>query len=559
MQQRVRGRTNTMQLRRRLWNPRLLVFLSNACIMVIELVASRLIAPRVGVSLYTWTSVIGVILAGISIGNYAGGRLADRRASPGLLGLVFCLSSLSSLAVIWLNNDLHDLTLPEGVPFMGWVMLYVAGVFGLPSVFLGCVSPIIVKLSLTDLERTGRTVGSIYAWSAVGSIVGTFATGFFLMAFLGTKTTIMAVSGLLMLIGLWFLSDAPRGRALLRVAVAAGLFVAGLFLLYRQGFLKAECMLETNYYCINVTERDRDGRPVRELMLDRLVHGYTDMEDPTYLGYDYEKTYAALIEPVSDANPRLDAFFIGGGNYTLPRYLETTLPESHVVVAEIDPGVSDAARYWLGLAEDTRIETHNLDARHFMAFQAQANSYDLVFGDAFNDFSVPFHLTTLEFNRLVERALRDDGLYLANIIDGGPYGRFLRAFVRTLREVFHHVVVIPSSPSWRDTVRNTFVIAAANRPIDLSNLPNDFPPLSAEDLAAYLLLEPSAILTDDFVPTDNLMAAVTNASFTGDAITPDMMARVVPRVAAVGSGLLVTLVAAIVWLLRRRARRRESL
>ena len=77
-----------------LWRPALIVFISNICIMVIELVASRLLAPVIGVSLYTWTSIIGVMLAGISLGNFVGGKLADRFASRRLLGLEFALAGL---------------------------------------------------------------------------------------------------------------------------------------------------------------------------------------------------------------------------------------------------------------------------------------------------------------------------------------------------------------------------------------------------------------------------------------------------------------------------------
>jgi len=140
-----------MRLRQRLWNPYGIVFTSSACIMVLELVASRLIAPQLGVSLYTWTSVIGVILAGISLGNYIGGRLADRYASPRFLGLIFGLAALGSLSILWLNGKMGNINLPEAVPLLLWVVAFIAAEFFIPSAILGCVSPIVVKLSLTDL------------------------------------------------------------------------------------------------------------------------------------------------------------------------------------------------------------------------------------------------------------------------------------------------------------------------------------------------------------------------------------------------------------------------
>lgn len=504
-----------MTLRRRLWSPSAIVFISSACVMTLELVASRLIAPRLGVSLYTWTSIIGVILAGISLGNYLGGRLADRYASSTFLGLVFVLASLGSLSILLLIQVMHAIRLPEGMPLILWVVGYIAAVFFLPSTLLGCISPIVVKLTLTDLARSGTTVGRLYAWSSAGSIVGTFATGFWLISWFGTKTIVILVASLLMLLGLWFLSDTTRRGIVTRSILCLGLFGLAIGLLGWAGYLKRECARETNYFCIKVQESTRDGRPIRELILDRLVHSYSDLQDPTHLVYGYEQTYADVIRPLMAAKPDLSALFIGGGGYTFPRYLEARLPESRLVVAEIDPGVTTIATRLLGLSLDTRIETYNLDARLFLMHHAEPKAYDLAFGDAFNDYSVPFHLTTLEFDRLVAGTLRDGGLYVVNIVDGGRRGHFLRAYVRTLRQVFAHVVVIPSSAAWRNSSRMTFVIVASQEPLQLDHLSQASQPLNDEVLEEYLAMEPPLILTDDHVPVDNLLAPVFEDSARG--------------------------------------------
>ncbi len=547
-----------LRLHERLWNPCILVFVTNACLMVIELVASRLTATRVGVSLHTWTAIIGVILAGVSLGNYIGGRLADRRASPNLLGSVLALASLASLAIIWLNNDLHELTLPKSVPFMVWVLLYVAGVFMLPSILLGCVSPIVVKLSVIDLRFSGRTVGRISAWSSLGSIIGTFATGFLLIGMLGTKNAIVLVAGLLMLLAIWFLTDAPPRRALLQTGIYLALFGSSIGLLAYTGFLCPECLRETNYFCIKVEDVPAEGRTVRQLLLDRLVHSYSDVDDPTYLGYGYEHVYDGLMRPLAAHKPDLSALFIGGGGYTFPRYMEATLPQSHLVVAEIDPGVTEAAHLWLGLSRDTRVVTYNMDARNFLAWYCGEDEYDIVFGDAFNDFSVPYHLTTLEFGRMVDRTLRDDGLYLVNIIDGARHGHFLRAFVHTLNEVFAHVVVIPSSSTWESAARTTFVLAASQRPIDLSNLPERTKPFSDEELNRVLAMKPRMVLTDDYVPVDNLMAPVVEDTFFSITLEPEIMQQINIRVRVVGLGLIGLLLTGLIWLIYHRRARRTS-
>ena len=495
-------------LQQRLWNPYVVVFLSSACIMTIELVASRLIAPRLGVSLYTWTTVIGVILAGISIGNYLGGWLADRYAALPFLGLILALASLGSLSILWLNDLLTGYSASKNIPLILSVIFYIALLFLLPSLILGCVSPIVAKLSLTDLKRSGATIGKIYAMSSVGSIVGTFATGFFLISWFGTKTIILGVAGLLMLMALWVLAATNWKKGLLTAGAALLVFGFSLLLLNETDAMVLACQRETNYFCINVRDKEVDGQPVRYLVLDRLVHSYSNLNDPGQLVYGYEQLYAKVIEPLTERKPDLSAFFIGGGGYTFPRYMEARLPQSRLVVAEIDPEVTDVAYEKLGLSRSTRVESHNQDARLYVLQEGQPASYDLVFGDAFNDYSVPFHLTTLEFDQMVAQLLREDGLYVVNIIDGGPRGHFLRAYVRTLQQVFPYVAVVPQGADWRDSVRMTFVIVAGRQPLDLTRVPADRPPLSAEELQAYMDKDAPIILTDGYVPVDNLLAGV---------------------------------------------------
>ena len=163
-----------------LWQPYLIVFLSNFGIMVLELVAGRIIAPHVGVSLYTWTSVIGVVLAGLSLGNYLGGWLADRWASRRLLGGIFLLGGLFSLGI--LAVDTLSTAAPAEWSIILKILALTAALFFLPCLILGTISPVVAKLAVKDLAETGRTVGTIYAAGTLGSIVGTFATGFFLIS-----------------------------------------------------------------------------------------------------------------------------------------------------------------------------------------------------------------------------------------------------------------------------------------------------------------------------------------------------------------------------------------
>jgi MFS family permease len=192
--------------------PSLIVFLSSACLMVLELVAERIIAPHVGMSLYTWTGIIGVVLAAMSLGNYLGGRMADRWASPRLLGSIFALGGLATLPIL-AADGLKVLAAAEW-PFILKILVVITALFFLPAAALGTVSPIVAKLSIHDLARSGRTVGQIYAAGSAGSIVGTLATGLLLVPWFSTHVIVSSVAGLLFLIGLLLLTRARRDTAL---------------------------------------------------------------------------------------------------------------------------------------------------------------------------------------------------------------------------------------------------------------------------------------------------------------------------------------------------------
>jgi len=499
----------------RLWRPNLIVFVSNACIMTVELVAGRIVAPYIGVSLYTWTSVIGVVLAGISLGNYLGGRLADRYASRRLLGAIFILAGLTSLSILGTTALMSQLTVPAPLPLILRVVLYVAAIFFVPSAALGAISPVVVKLTLQDLTRTGNVVGQIYAYSALGSILGTFATGFFLIAWFGTRTIVLAVGILLIVMGL-VLGRWANGRR--SQAILAGVAVAGLLVVPSRVNLGNPCLRETNYFCIKVREQElEDGSTVRLLILDRLVHSYTSLDDPTKLVYGYEKVYAEVAEYVARRRPNFSAMFIGGGGYTFPRFLEAVYPQTDLEVVEIDPQVTAVAHEYLGLSPQTRVHTFNQDARLFLIQLDPARRYDMIIGDAFNDYSVPYHLTTREFNELVRVHLADDGIYLVNLVDGRRR-LFLDAYLRTLRLTFPYVYVVPSNLGWEESPRSTFVVVASPAPMDLNvltsldggdgvrQIKNWL--LPAERLEALLAEGAPTLLVDDHVPVDNLLAPV---------------------------------------------------
>jgi predicted membrane-bound spermidine synthase len=191
------------------WPSYLIVFVASGCTLVLELAAGRVLAPFVGVSIHTWTSVIGVVLAGIALGNYLGGALADRAASGRLLGILLVAGGVASLAIPPLASGLGAIT-PRSYPLVLRIVLLAALLFLLPSLLLGMVPPVAIRSVLGDLRRTGHVVGRIYAASTAGSLVGTFLTGFVLIAHFGTRTVVLSVGLTLVVLGAFVAARARR-------------------------------------------------------------------------------------------------------------------------------------------------------------------------------------------------------------------------------------------------------------------------------------------------------------------------------------------------------------
>ncbi len=505
-----------------LWRANAIVFVGGACTMVLELIAGRLMAPYIGVSLYTWTSIIGVVLAGISLGNYLGGRIADRYAHPWVLGGVFLTAGVASLAILPGVVLLSKTPLPNSLHLMNRSLLYSALIFFLPTTVLGMITPIVIRRTLQDLGKAGNVVGTIYAVSTVGAIVGTFATGFFLISMFGTRTIVSIVAIVLIALGIGSGAMWRGGR---QSAAAMGVLAIFALSLGFKGSFDAHFLKESNYYTINVydwNDEKNNNRQLKVLKLDFLDHSFADPQDPTFLRYEYEQIFAQFAAYQARRDPQVKALFVGGGGYTLPRYMEVVYPQSTLDVVEIDPAVTETVYEQLGLSPDTRVRTYNQDGRFFlMSRQARAETgpkYGLVFADAFNDYSVPYHLTTVEFHRLVKGVLADDGFYMLNVIDDYQKGRFLASFAKTLREVFPTVFLVAPEGWLGGTGSGTYVLVATDREYNLGEwLVSPAAPglenmrlevVAPDKLAERIEQNRGIVLTDNFVPVDNMVSFI---------------------------------------------------
>ena len=513
--------------------PSLTVFVASFCIMVLELVAGRLIARSLGSSLYTWTSVIGVVLSGITIGNYIGGRIADRFPSARALGWLFAISSATCATVIIANNVVEDWRLLLTFSWPVRVFVHVCLVFLLPSTLLGTISPVVAKAALDRGLPTGKTVGDIYAWGAAGSIAGTFAAGYYLISAMGSTTIVWTVAGVLLAMALFY---CVRLRLLyVWAAVLGGMVItaaapwqwaqaAGANLGLRKPADENIIYEDETSYSYIAVEQLSKTPDWRAFMQDKLRHSEIVMEDILDLRYFYTHVFAAVTHGLSEGKDRLSVLAIGGGGYVYPRYVEKVWPESRIDVVEIDPGVTKAATEAFGLARDTSIKTITADARNYVDELLDAEDrgvrktrYDFIYGDALNDYSVPFQLTTRQFNEKLDRLLTEDGVYMIELIDNLRSGLFLGAMVNTLEKTFPHVYVVVSEDLGRSS-RNAFVAVAAKREIDMNRIlaaykkkGQSLRQLGKSELEGLEEKTAGLVLTDDYAPVENLLSPVVRA------------------------------------------------
>lgn len=521
------------------------VFLVGAALMTVELVASRLIARYLGSSLYTWTGVLGVILAGMSLGNYLGGRMADAASNlPRRIAAMFFASAAACIAILWLNAAAGASPLLMGLSWPVRILTHMAWAFLLPATVLGTISPMVAKLAIERAAHVGRAIGTLYAWNAVGSIAGTFLTGFYLTAWMGSVRIVTCMALLMACLGLLYALSARRGGgagsrattgavlglavffALFLLAVLPGKGVAALALPLKLRDASNEpnaiYFAETQYQALTVTAEP--GNPGHRFFFQNtLRHSEIKLNEPEQLQYPYHRLYEAFINKVRGRNSDpIRLLCLGGGGYAFPQALLKTRPGSEIVVAEIDPGVTKAAQEAFGLAPDAPIEIHHLDARNYVADAVRKNRahpgsvppFDFILCDSLGEYDIPWHMTTREFDEMLAKLLKPDGLYLVDQIDAYEFGGFLNAMNQTLRQVFPEVAAVSVVRPLGQ--RNTVVWAAGFRPLDASDIASWMadPALfegqvltdaNFEDLRAR---NGERVLTDDWAPVENLLAPV---------------------------------------------------
>jgi spermidine synthase len=481
-----------------------LTFLAAASVLVLEIAAGRLLAPYVGVSLTTYTGIIGAILAGIALGAWLGGKAADALGPLPLVGPTFVLGGVSAIAAVPIVGLVGEAGLGDG---LGPIVILATTGFVVPAAVLSAVAPMLVRGTLTDLATSGSIVGRLSAIGTVGAITGTFLTGFVLLGLVPTRLLIVTVGIALAVIGVgltvWLGRRGPGSAALLLAAAA----LSGAFALAQP----SRCDTETAYYCVAINTSGADP-DVRVLVLDNLTHAAVDVRDPTNLEFGYLRRFtdATAGRRAAIGGP-LDVLHVGGGGFTFPRYLQALHPGSRQTVLELDPRILEIARTELGFTPSAEIEVRLGDARQSIRV-LPSDAFDLVFGDAFGGLAVPWHLTTAEFLDEVARVLRPGGAYVMNVIDSPRLG-FVRAMAATGATRFPHVAVISGRATIEGNAGGNLVVVASDLPVDLASIEAaidmwgelEQTAVVADPASVAAFIGDSVVLTDDFAPVDQLL------------------------------------------------------
>ncbi|MGZ5399151.1 MAG: fused MFS/spermidine synthase [Nocardioides sp.] len=472
-----------------------LVFGSSAAVLVVELVALRLLAPHYGLTMETSTLVIGIALTAIALGSWAGGRAADLVPPRRLLGPLLAISGIAVAATPFLVRG------AAATGDAGLLLLAATLTILVPGALLSAVTPVTIKLRLTSLHETGTVVGRLSGIGTVGAIAGTVITGFVLISRVSVSGILVGLGIALVIASVLVQMPSRRGRGAVMAAGVIGLAGTGAVL------VPGGCDVETTYHCLSVqTDPARDTG--RILVLDGVRHSYVDLEDPTYLDFEYVQAMASVIDSAFPTGEPVTAYHLGGGGLTLPRYLDEVRPGTRSLVSEIDAGVVQVDTESLGLELTDGVDVRVEDGR--LALDAlDAARFDLVVGDAFGGVSMPWHLTTTEAVGDVRRVLDDDGIYVANLIDHGPLA-FARAAVATIAEHFDHVVLLSDPEVLAGEDGGNLVLVASASPVDLTALTarmadrgTGWDHLSGAELHAWV--GNATVFTDNYAPVDQLL------------------------------------------------------
>lgn len=488
----------------------IIIFLVNAICMILELVASRVLSPYFGSSNLVWTAVIGIILLSSSIGNYYGGIIADKKEVDKKVKIILLLScGFVFLIPIIQESVIRIITTLTSNIKIGAIIATMF-LFFIPSLLMGLLTPIILKLKLEDIENAGKISGKFYAIATIGGIFGTFLGGFWLIPQFGS-VYILFMLALVLAILILFVEF--KFDKILIAIVAIIIIMCSLSMYYYSmkndksgskvlsNIIGDKVSYDTEYGRVLIYNGIRNDEMIRVLNIDSGYESatYVDEDKCNELIFEYTKLYDLMFDADIEIKNTL---LIGGAGYSYPKYYISHYEDKNMDVVEIDGKITEIAKQYFyldKLIKDYDLEKNNRlnliteDGRTYL--NQNEKRYDAILNDAFSGNSPAKTLTTVEAVQKIKNSLNENGLYLTNIISSleGDNSKFLNAEVNTLKQVFKNVYVIPCIENKKDltTIINNMVISTDSN-LNFENVYN----FANDNLI---------VLTDDYCPVDSLI------------------------------------------------------
>lgn len=499
------------KLMRNKWFLYITEFFAGVSVMAVELGASRLMAPYFSSSQIVWTVIIGVIMIAMAIGNLWGGKLADKTNSPDrLYGRILIAAiwiALIPFAGRWLIAGV-SLLLATFVTknFLVWAALAACLViFAFPCVLLGTVTPSLTKFTVDNLDDTGKTVGRLNALNTIGSIIGTFVPTFITIPAVGTVATFLIFAGVLAAIGIVYFAFARK--RMIKGIVAVVVIVGLCFTLptYSFAFWESDITLEDESIYNYLQVKDNDKRTV---LSTNVLFGVQSIQrkdaELTGMYYDYALAAPCMAGMDGSENDGRSVMILGMGSGTYASYCVRYFPGVKVQGADIDEKIADIATEYFGLPGSVEVAVE--DGRAYLT--ASQEQFDVIMVDAYQDITIPFQLSSVEFFTEVQRHLKPGGVMVVNLnMTSAQDGSINQYLCDTMASVFAHTytVNVPANTNTvvfctdSDGLRRTFDENRAR----LSNAKYaDMMAKVAQSLQDYT--GGDCILTDDKAPVELL-------------------------------------------------------
>lgn len=485
-------------------------FFAGFSLMVIEICASRVVAPLVGSSLYSWTSIIGTIILGLAIGSLTGGYLADQKEPRKYLAWAFFISALMAGLIPYLSAH-ADFIIQSDLSIFWVTLLLTFYFFLLPAIALGLIQPLILKIFADNWTKLGREYGLLSTLWSLGSILGVFLTGYLFIAYWGTDLTLYLTIFVLFIFFFFFFGWKREIFTPLAILIVVSLFVFSEKTDRTAGVVYEK---DSAYYKIKIIDSKALGFGLtRLLFLDFDLHSYETQKHPN--GF-YTEIYP-LFQIFNQNIKKIHV--IGAGAYTLPKNFAAFYPLAEIEVSEIDPKLESLIQKYFTL-DTKKIKTVVGDARLF--FNQSQEKYDLIYGDAYNSFiSIPWHLLTKEFLETIKKHLADGGLYAVNIIGKvkGEGSDLFASVNKTFAAVFPTYYTFAFDQKENEVQNITLVGVNNNEKLSGQEIKKA---LSAVLYGPFIitlfrenipLSSSSIVLTDDLAPVERLMTPAINEYF----------------------------------------------